>query len=445
MHPFDKLARGEKDCNRSLQLLAAACVSPEFAKLVERRMLYDDIHRAAYSVIRSEGSAMSPIHVGDGVVELLNEPDRNNEVASFAEELDSFIPFATNADGSFREREAMSRLTDARRQIGKEIAQERLASLLDEVKDGRIQPSELPAEFDAIVTSTALANPTPRKTLADLACPLDGANRTIVRTGIHWWDDLFVERGLRPSDKVLIGGDPGMGKTSLTLNLAHGLLVTNPDAVVVWAHAEMAAQDLFERLCMIVTELPLTKLTCPMDLLSTDEQAARSRGVAEAMRLASRIVPLGSPVTTTQLVDAASRLKPTLIVVDYVQLIRPAREYATRLEAIEAIAADVPAMAKYGSIVVLLSAVNKRQSGESIALHNAAKGSSELLHLPDVIVTLSRRSGSDNEVADGGRRFVQVCVEKNRRGPAGHDIQLVFDGPTQRFGLPSEEPREDIA
>jgi replicative DNA helicase len=391
---------------------------------------------------------MSPIHVGDRVVELLNDPDRNNEVANFSEDLAGFILFANNADGSLREREAMSRLTEARGKVGREIAEVRLASLLEEVKDGRIQPSELPAEFDAIVTSTALANPTPRKTLADLACPLDGANRTIVRTGIRWWDERFVERGLRPSDKVLIGGDPGMGKTALALNLAYGLLVTDRNASVVWAHAEMAAQDLFERLCMIVTKLPLTKLTCPMDLLSTNEQSTRSRGIEKAMHLAARIIPFGSPVTTTQLVDAASLLKPTMIVIDYVQLVRPAREYASKLDTIEAVVADVPDMAKYGSIVVLLSAVNKRASGESIGMHSAAKGSSELLHLPDVIVTLSRRSGSDadgSEDADDGRRFVRVCVEKNRRGPAGDDMQLVFDGSTQRFGRPREEPREDIA
>jgi len=209
--------------------------------------------------------------------------------------------------------------------------------------------------------------------LAEAAYHRDG-RLTGVATGMVDLDSKLG--GLHPSDLVILAGRPAMGKTSLATNIAFnaatshkravgedGTAQSTDGAVVAFFSLEMSAEQLATRILAEQAEISSEKIRRG-DISGGDF----SRLVKASQRLAE--IPLfidDTPaLTISALRTRARRLKRThdlgLVVVDYLQLLRPSNRRAdNRVQEISEITQGLKALAKDLNVPVLALSQLSRQ------------------------------------------------------------------------------------
>lgn len=146
-------------------------------------------------------------------------------------------------------------------------------------------------------------------------------------TGFRYWDRTVA--GLHPKDIVILGGDPGAGKTSLAMNVAERVAIDGGNAVGVCS-LEMGSEDLILRLACSRARVNFHKLRTGG--ASKDDLGRVRALLPELMNEEKTPIYLdeGSGLT---LVEIRSRLRAMkhrydirLAIVDYLQLIALTRE-----------------------------------------------------------------------------------------------------------------------
>ena len=101
-------------------------------------------------------------------------------------------------------------------------------------------------------------------------------NVTGIPTGFYDLD--YMTAGLQPSDFILIGARPSMGKTALVLNLAEYIAIRNNTPIAIFS-LEMSREQLMNRMFAMEARVDLQKLRTG-DLSDTDwEKLIESAGV----------------------------------------------------------------------------------------------------------------------------------------------------------------------
>ncbi len=300
----------------------------------------------------------------------------------------------------------------------------------------------------------------------------DGA-MTGIATGLRALDDLLG--GLHSSDLVIIAGRPSMGKTALATNIAfhaakHHRVEPDEDgnprvvdgAVVGFFSLEMSAEQLAFRLLAEETGISSEKLR--RGQLSGDD----FQKVVLASQKISRVpffIDDTPALSVAALRTRARRLKRThnlsLVVVDYLQLLRPSRRISqeSRVLEISEITQSLKALAKELNLPVLAlsqlsRAVEQRENKRPQLSDLRESGAIE--QDADVVMFIFREEyylsreepkqrvdQSDEKFAveyerwkkrfEASANIAEVLIAKQRHGPIGK-APLYFDGPTTRFG-----------
>jgi replicative DNA helicase len=280
--------------------------------------------------------------------------------------------------------------------------------------------------------------------------------------------------GLHPSDLIIAAGRPGMGKTAFATNIAFNAAkayraVPGPDgrpvaedgAVIGFFSLEMSAEQLATRILAEESGVPSDRIRRG-DVRKEDFD----KFVAASQRLAA--VPLYIDDTPALSVAAlrtrARRLKRQqglgLIIVDYLQLMRPAstgRGQENRVQEISEITRGLKAIAKeLGVPVLALSqlsrAVEQREDKRPQLADLRESGSIE--QDADVVMFIFREEYyksrepkiNENETQDKfNTRYsdwqelmekihgiAEIIISKQRHGPVG-TIKLHFEAETTKF------------
>jgi replicative DNA helicase len=280
--------------------------------------------------------------------------------------------------------------------------------------------------------------------------------------------------GLHPSDLVILGGRPSMGKTTLATNIAFnaakayragrapdGSTIAEDGAVVGFFSLEMSAEQLATR--VLAEESGVSSDRIRRGEVSHEDF---DRFVQASQRLAS--VPLyidDTPaLTVAALRTRARRLKRQqglgLIVVDYLQLLRPSASRANdgRVQEISDITRSLKAVAKELDLPVLALAqlsrnVEQREDKRPMLADLRESGSIE--QDADVVMFIFREEyylargeptrrpdESDEKYNDRYQRWqdrfeavhdlAEIVVAKQRHGPIG-TIKLHFNAETTKF------------
>ena len=280
--------------------------------------------------------------------------------------------------------------------------------------------------------------------------------------------------GLHPSDLIVLAGRPGMGKTSFATNIAFnaasrykpgraadGRVFAEDGAVVGFFSLEMSAEQLATRI--LAEESGVSS-----DRIRRGDVAREDfdKFVQASQRLAA--MPLYIDDTPALSVAAlrtrARRLMRQqglgMIVVDYLQLMRPTRESRgpeNRVQEISEITRGLKALAKELDIPVLAisqlsRAVESREDKRPMLADLRESGSIE--QDADVVIFIFRQEyyesreptrHADEDEAKFNDRYQkwrenlerihglgEVIVAKQRHGPVG-TIKLRFDAETTRF------------
>lgn len=280
------------------------------------------------------------------------------------------------------------------------------------------------------------------RTLADLLPDvIDTAQHgrtNVLSTG---WPDLDrVIGGLAPGRLVVVGARPGVGKSLLGTNLALHFAHYHQHAVLL-ASLEMPEIEVGQRLLAAHAGVNLTGLQMgTTDERSWDQIAAKNNELTD-MAITVDDAP-GQTITSIR--SAARNVQRTrddlaLIIVDYLQLVRPTDSRVGRVEQIGEISRGLKLLAREtGACVVAMAQVNRE----------AAKHGDGKPRLTDLRESGSIEADADQVVllhrADWDVPEVDLLIDKNRHGPTGQ-AQLLIQGHYARLVSAQWTPTKGLA
>ena len=254
-----------------------------------------------------------------------------------------------------------------------------------------------------------------------------GDLRIGVRTGIESVDKKTG--GLQPSDLILIAGRPGMGKTSLALNIVEHAAVVQRKTCAFFS-MEMSEMQVVQRLVSMRAEIDGNRMR--RGRLSTQEFTAISAASSE-LQQAPIFVEESTRLNVTDILAKSRRLQAErgldLVVIDYLQLIEGAENEESRVLEVARISRALKAIARELEVpVVALSQLSRQieQRGTEPMLSDLRE-SGALEADADLVLFLWQKDRKDREEG-----VVRLKLAKHRNGPTG-DFDLHFQSDLTRF------------
>ena len=229
--------------------------------------------------------------------------------------------------------------------------------------------------------------------------------------------------GLNPSDLVILAARPGMGKTSMALNMALHAGKASGKAVVIFS-LEMSKEQLAMRLISSECFVDNKKLLTGQGLTMEDWKRI---GAASAALSKTRILLDDNPSLTVADMNAACRRVDGLglVVVDYLQLMQSSggRAYAgeNRQQAVADISRAMKIMAKELRVPVLclsqLSRSNEKDGKVRTPRLSDLRESGAIEQDADIVMFLHREDYYDENTEN--RNIASCIIAKNRHGETG--------------------------
>lgn len=172
--------------------------------------------------------------------------------------------------------------------------------------------------------------------------------RKVQITGVpSGWDDLDkLTSGWQPGDLIILAGRPSMGKTSAVMNMAENAAIQHSIPVAVFS-LEMSKEQIALRLLCSQSEVPLHKVRT--GFLGNEDWPRLTTG-AGLLTQAPIHIDDSPALTVLEMRAKCRRLKAEnklgLVVVDYLQLMRPSTQAENRVQEISQISRGLKALAK---------------------------------------------------------------------------------------------------
>lgn len=242
--------------------------------------------------------------------------------------------------------------------------------------------------------------------------------------------------GLKSPDLIIIAARPGMGKTSLALNI--GLTVALEDNPVLMFSLEMNLVQLGMRLLSSYARTPIYKIVKGM--LNDAEHLALCRA-AETLNDAPFFIDDTSGINIGSIRAKARRLKADkkgklgLVIIDYLQMMQSPRKFESREREIADISRNLKLLAKDLDCPVLaLSQLNRNLENrpDKRPRPSDLRESGSLEQDSDLVMFLYR-DAIYNETDDPDLRAkTELIIGKQRSGPTG-TVLLTFQDEITRF------------
>lgn len=235
--------------------------------------------------------------------------------------------------------------------------------------------------------------------------------------------DYYTD-GLCDAELIVPAAYPGVGKTSLSMNLVEHAVLVHDHSVAVFTQ-EMTCRQLAARMLCSTAKVNMKQVG--RGEMNEGDFARLSNASVKLMK--SKLHLVEDAASVTQVVAEARRLKQAhgirLVVVDYLQLVTggAGRGESNREQEVGGVAMALKRLAKELSVpVVAPSQMNDSgQLRESRAIGQHG----------DLILKLKPTGKEGEDYADG--EPVDVFIEKNRNGPSHVTVHLMFQKKFTRF------------
>lgn len=256
-----------------------------------------------------------------------------------------------------------------------------------------------------------------------------------IPSGISDLDKMTT--GLNKNDLIILGARPGMGKTSFALNIARNVAV-NAGKTVCFFSLEMTRDQLAQR--MLSSEAGIKSEKLRTGDLSADEWT-RLAQAGDNLSKAEIYFDETSTITVGEMKAKLRRMKKVdLVVIDYLGLMKSARQIDNRVQEVSEITRNLKIMAKELSVPVIACAQLSRGTETKGKSHKPAladlRDSGSIEQDADIVLFLYRDTYYDNErkededLSDPNK--AECIIAKNRHGETG-SIELHWDGQYTRF------------
>jgi len=295
------------------------------------------------------------------------------------------------------------RLTNAIREPG--INLERIANLVNDVSQAtQTRTRDTEAISIGEMIDPGLADIETRKT-----------RNAGIKTGFADLDKLTG--GLRPGQLIVIAGRPGMGKSTIALDIARHVAI-HSNRVVEFCSYEMSNQELFDRALSAQAQVPLQHIRTG-DLTEDDWiRIGRAIGPMSEARLFLR----DKTLTIKEIHDrCAGRRKShglNLVIVDYLQLIPADKRSSSREQDVAGISRALKALARDLNVPVIAVAQLNRKAADRIDKRpqlNDLRESGAIENDADLVILVHREDYYEPETSRAGE--ADLIVAKHRNGP----------------------------
>lgn len=418
-------------------VLGAVLIDPACFPLVMEELRSDTFYRPQHQQIFEVMINMFNLNRTMDVVTILDSV-KGEDIFSTAEDakiylanLAQIVPSASNVEAYcriVREKYYVRRLITASREII-EMAQESQAEsdvLLDSAEQSifDIRQGRNNSSLKHIRTAIAETYETLQRISGE-----DKAMYLGISTGYPLLDRQIT--GLNKSDLILIAARPGMGKTSLALNIAENI-ATKTDRTVAVFSLEMSSEQLAQRLLS-------SQALVEGQLLRTGELSGddwvRIAVASQVLSKASIYIDDTAGISVGEMKAKVRRLKKVdLVIIDYLQLMSTGRRSDNRVQEISEITRNLKIMAKELNVPVITISQLSR-GPESRADHRPIlsdlRESGSIEQDADIVMLLYREDYYAREESEE-RNIAQCDVAKNRHGEVGV-VRLGWDNRYTRF------------
>ncbi|MCM1438035.1 MAG: replicative DNA helicase [Roseburia sp.] len=275
-----------------------------------------------------------------------------------------------------------------------------------------------------------------------------------IQTGLIKLDKLT--NGLQKSDLIVLAARPGMGKTSLAMNIVENAALNNDKICAVFS-LEMPEVQIIQRLLCGFAGVSMS------DALSGKLESndwKKLTKASEKLRKSRIYIDDSSRVTPAEILSKCRRIKAKnngqldLIMIDYIQLMSSGKKNAeqNRTQEVADITRELKIMAKELDVpVIALSQLRRMQSKEPQLSDLRESGAIE--QDADIVMFINRPDvgATDEELKKGNiiKGMADLIIAKHRNGGLDR-IKLRFKGELTKFVNPEpgdgiEEPNYDNA
>ncbi|MBO5229105.1 MAG: replicative DNA helicase [Lachnospiraceae bacterium] len=267
-------------------------------------------------------------------------------------------------------------------------------------------------------------------------------NVTGIATG--YYDHDYKTSGFQPSDFILIGARPSMGKTALVLNLADHIAIRNKVPTVIFS-LEMSKEQLVNRMLAMEARVDAQAIRSG-DLNDSDwEKLVES---ANDIGKSGLIIDDTPGISIGELRSKCRKYKMEydlqLVIIDYLQLMTGDGKTDSRQQEVSEISRSLKALAReLHAPVIALSQVNRacetRPDHRPIMSDLRESGSIE--QDADVIMFLYRDEYYNKDSEDNKGK-AELIIAKQRNGPIG-TVDLLWLPNYTRFVNPERRDNKN--
>jgi replicative DNA helicase len=239
--------------------------------------------------------------------------------------------------------------------------------------------------------------------------------------------------GLQPSDLIILAARPGMGKTSLALNVAQYAATHEAKGIGIFS-LEMSAEQLVMR--MLCSEARVDSHRVRAGFLSKEDwkELAKAMGKLAQAKIFIDDTPA---ISVVEMRSKVRRLKAEhgldLLIIDYLQLMSGSsggrERFENRQQEISAISRSLKALAKELAIPVLsisqLSRAPEQRRGDHRPQLSDLRESGSIEQDADVVLFVFREDLYKKEKDQEESGIAEIIIGKQRNGPTGV-LELAF-------------------
>jgi replicative DNA helicase len=389
---------------------------------------YLDSHRRIFDKMYALAANARPVDL----ITLKNELQRTDELESaggpaYLASLTDGLPRAINIEHYaqiVREKSTLRRLI----QISNEImtrsyqSEDSVEEILEDVEKSifEISNQQFRAGFAAIDPLVSevykqIEEVSNRKTLV-----------TGLESGFSELDKMTA--GLHPADLAIVAARPGLGKTSLCLNIAQHVALKKQRVVGIFS-LEMSKEQLVKRLLCAEAEIDAHKVNT--GFLNKEDWGRLGRA-AGALAQSKIFIDDSAGISIMEMRSKSRRLSMEhgldLLIVDYLQLMSgSSQRYENRTQEISQISRGLKALAKELSVpVIAISQLNRAveaRRGDHRPQLSDLRESGSIEQDADLVVFIYREEMFNP--TDDNSGIAELIIGKQRNGPTG-SFQLAF-------------------
>jgi replicative DNA helicase len=260
-----------------------------------------------------------------------------------------------------------------------------------------------------------------------------------ISTGFTLLDSAL--RGLKPGNLIYLAGRPGMGKTTLAMNVAEHVALSGH--AVLFLSLEMGEGEIVDRTVASIGRIAMGDVLagCP-DQDDTERYSYALGRLADAPLILDEQGGLTLQEVRSKARSVKRKHGLDLLVIDYLQLM--AGDGDNENAKLTAISAGLKGLAKeLGIPVICLSQLNRELEKRTNRRPTMSdlRGSGSIEQDADLILFVYRDEVYNLESTDAGT--AEIIIGKNRQGQAGM-VRLAWNGRCTRFDNLADgwEPKE---